>query len=142
MVRGTETILLVEDDEAVRLLALATLRQAGYRVLQASNPRRAMEVTDGSNEPIHLLLSDVIMPESDGPPLFQKLAGTHPALRVLYMSGHADDVVLEQGIEPRSTPFINKPFTPQTLTLKIREVLDAPPPSIPSGAGSLRAGKA
>jgi PAS domain S-box-containing protein len=142
LVRGTETILLVEDDEAVRLLALATLRHAGYRVLHASNPRRAMEVTDGSNEPIHLLLSDVVMPESDGPPLFQMLAGTHPALRVLYMSGHADDVVLEQGIEPQSTPFINKPFTPQTLTLKIREVLDAPPPSIPAGAGSLLAGKA
>jgi CheY-like chemotaxis protein len=124
--QGSETILLVEDDEAVRLLARVTLERVGYRVLQAANPKEAAQRALEFTGPIHLLLSDVIMPESQGPPLLNRLIVARPAIRVLYMSGYADEaaryVLLAEG-----TPFLQKPFTPQVLTQKVRDVLDAPP---------------
>ncbi len=76
--------------------------------------------------PIHLLVSDVIMPESDGPPLLDRLVKEHPAVRVLYMSGYADEAIVRHGILVEGTPFLQKPFTPQALTQKVRDVLDAP----------------
>ncbi len=135
--RGSETILLVEDDEAVRLLALMALQEAGYRVRQACSPREALALVATGDEPVHLLLSDVIMPESEGPPLFQTLARTRPGLRVLYVSGYADDAIREQGIVPHRMPFLQKPFTPQILVRKVREVLDAPPLSAAAGSGRM-----
>lgn len=127
--RGSETVLLVEDDEAVRLLARVTLERNGYRVLQAGNPKEAMRIVSESAEPIHLLLSDVIMPESEGPPLFDRLVKEHSAVRVLYMSGYADEAIVRHGVLIEGTPFLQKPFTPQVVTRKVRDVLDAPAPT-------------
>jgi two-component system cell cycle sensor histidine kinase/response regulator CckA len=121
--RGTETVLLVEDDSAVRQLARVTLERSGYQVLEASNPREAAQVAGAFIGPIHLLLSDVIMPESEGPPLLGRLATTRPSILALYISGYADDAVREVlSIEGR--PFLQKPFTPQALAQKVRGVLD------------------
>jgi CheY-like chemotaxis protein len=122
--RGSETILLVEDDEAVRLLARVTLERIGYKVLQAGNPKEAVRVASECAGPIHLLLSDVIMPESDGLPLLDRLVSARPAVRVLYMSGYAGEAV-RHVLLVEGTPFLQKPFTPQVLVQKVRAVLDA-----------------
>jgi two-component system, cell cycle sensor histidine kinase and response regulator CckA len=127
MPRGSETILLVEDDDAVRMLARVTLERTGYRVLQAGDPKAAMLVANGFAGPIHLLLSDVIMPESEGTPLFDRLTKKHRGLRILYMSGYADEAILRHGLLVEGTPFLQKPFTPLALALKIRDVLEAAP---------------
>jgi len=127
---GSETILLVEDDEAVRLLVRIKLERAGYKMLEAGNPKEAMRLAGESPGPIDLLLSGVIMPESEGAPLFNRLVALRPNLRVLYMSGYADEAVLHQGILVESTPFLQKPFTSLALFRKVRDVLDGPlPPS-------------
>src|SRR3984893_16850241 len=89
----SETVLLVEDDEGVRLLTRVTLERIGYHVLQAENPKAAARVASEFGGPIHLLLSDVMMPESEGPPLLDRLMVARPAVRVLYMSGYADEAV-------------------------------------------------
>jgi two-component system cell cycle sensor histidine kinase/response regulator CckA len=123
--RGSETVLLVEDDEAVRLLARVTLERIGYRVLQAGNPKEAARLAAEFAGPIHLLLSDVIMPESEGPPLLDRLVRVRPAVRVLYMSGYAGEAV-RHVLLVEGTPFLQKPFTPHALSQKVREVLDAP----------------
>jgi CheY-like chemotaxis protein len=124
--RGSETVLLVEDDTAVRLLARVALEGAGYRVLHAANPKEAMRLATEFSAPIHLLLSDVIMPESEGPPLLDRLANVQPGLRVLYMSGYADEAIVRHGVLVEGTPFLQKPFTPIALARKVRDVLDAP----------------
>jgi len=133
--RGSETILLVEDDAAVRRLARLSLERSGYRVLDAENPKKALRVANEFGDPIDLLLSDVIMPESEGPPLFQRLVKVRPALRVLYISGYADDAIVRHGIVAEGMPFLQKPFTPQALSAKVRNVLDAPPPPSGDAAG-------
>jgi two-component system cell cycle sensor histidine kinase/response regulator CckA len=124
--RGSETVLLVEDHDAVRRLAHLTLERAGYRVLDATNPRDALLVATAFSDEIHLILSDIVMPESDGPPLLDRLRPTRSGLRVLYMSGYADEAIVRLGILAEDTPFLQKPFTPRSLAAKVREVLDAP----------------
>jgi two-component system cell cycle sensor histidine kinase/response regulator CckA len=109
----------------VRMLARLTLERAGYRVLQAGNPREAARMAGEFAGPIHLLLSDVIMPESDGPPLLDRLVSARPAVRVLYMSGYAGEAV-RHVLLVEDTPFLQKPFTPHALVEKVRAVLDAP----------------
>jgi two-component system cell cycle sensor histidine kinase/response regulator CckA len=123
---GSETILLVEDDVAVRRLARIALERTGYRVIEAGNPKEALAVASKDGSAIDLLLSDLIMPESDGPPLFERLAKIHPDVRVLYMSGYADEAVVRHGVITENTPFLQKPFTPLALSGKVRDVLDAP----------------
>jgi PAS domain S-box-containing protein len=135
-VRGAETILLVEDDPAVRRLARLGLERSGYRVLDAENPRVALRIAKEFDEPIDLLLSDVIMPNSGGPPLFLRLSTARPELRVLYISGYADDAIIRHGIVVDGAPFLQKPFTPEALLRKVRGVLDAPGPPRPHGAGN------
>jgi two-component system cell cycle sensor histidine kinase/response regulator CckA len=124
--RGSETILLVEDDEAVRRLARLILERTGYRVVDAENPKEALRLVNQFEGRIDLLVSDLIMPDSDGAPLSERLARVHPNLRVLYISGYADEAVVRHGVIVEGTPFLQKPFTPLALTGKIREVLDAP----------------
>jgi two-component system cell cycle sensor histidine kinase/response regulator CckA len=128
--RGSETILLVEDDEAVRRLTRQVLERTGYRIVDAGNPKEALRAVRQQGGPIDLLLSDLIMPESDGPPLIDRLAESHPGVRVLYMSGYADEAVVRHGVISAGTPFLQKPFTPFALNAKVREVLEAPRASI------------
>ena len=113
----------VEDDDAVRLLARRTLERNGYHVLQAANPKEAVRLASEFEGPIHLLLSDVIMPESEGPPLFERLTKKRD-LRVLYMSGYADDAIVRHSGLAEGTPFLQKPFTSQALARRVRETLD------------------
>ncbi len=124
--RGSATVLLVEDDDAVRQFAGIALERAGYHVLLAGNPGEAVRLVGDSARTIDLLLSDVIMPDSEGPPLFDRLRPAHKDLRVLYMSGYADDAIMRHGVTVEGAPFLQKPFTPDQLARKVRDVLEEP----------------
>jgi PAS domain S-box-containing protein len=122
---GTETILLAEDNEMVRPLAAALLRKFGYTVLEAENGARAVAVASDHQGPIHLLVSDVIMPGASGRELARRIAATRPETRVLYVSGYTDDAIVQHGMLEPGLHFLQKPFTPAALARKVREVLDA-----------------
>src|SRR5690606_34368067 len=122
---GTETILLVEDEQSVRELARRVLERRGYRVLTAANGREALEVQATFEEPIDLLLSDVVMPEMQGPELADQLAPLRPDMRVLLMSGYAEDAVRQRGAFGEGRDFMEKPFAPDELLARVRGVLDA-----------------
>jgi PAS domain S-box-containing protein len=122
--RGSEVVLVVEDEDAVRRLASLVLRRAGYRVLEAADPKEAEALVATEREPFDLLISDVVMPGSSGPVLFERLAARQPALRVLFMSGYTDDAVIRQGRLQAGAAFLQKPFTGEVLLRKVREVLD------------------
>jgi CheY-like chemotaxis protein len=124
MPRGAETVLLVEDEEPVRLLTRQLLEQLGYRVLTAGLGREALQLSAQHAGPIHLLLSDVVMPHMAGRELAQRLISERPHLRVLFMSGYTDDVVAHHGVQAAGAAFLHKPFTPGVLAGKVREVLD------------------
>jgi two-component system cell cycle sensor histidine kinase/response regulator CckA len=121
---GHETILLVEDNEQVRSLVFTMLKRMGYTVLAASNGRPALSVAGSHEGPLHLLLTDVVMPEMNGKELFAKTARKHPDLKVLYTSGYTDQVIAHRGVLNRGVAFIQKPFTVDALAAKVREVLD------------------
>jgi two-component system, cell cycle sensor histidine kinase and response regulator CckA len=125
--RGSETILLVEDEEQVRKLAAISLRDLGYRVLEAANAAEAVARVDSFHGKIDLLLTDVVMPGMGGPALAAQLRDRDPALRVLFMSGYTDDNVFRDGVLEAGTPFMHKPITPNVLALRTREVLDREP---------------
>jgi len=123
--RGTETILLVEDEELVRNMTREILEAQGYAVVEANDPREAMRISGQHAQTIRLLLTDVVMPHSNGRELAGQLQSVCPHLRVLYMSGYADDAIFRHGVLDGSVPFLQKPFTPAALAYKVREVLDA-----------------
>jgi CheY-like chemotaxis protein len=120
---GTETVLLVEDEEAVRDLTCEILEMHGYRVLSASNGHDAIHAYDRYDARIDLLLTDVVMPVMGGRELAQKLTQRQADLKVLYASGYADDTVFHEGKLEPSAAFLGKPFTPADLATKVREVL-------------------
>jgi len=122
---GSGTILLVEDERLVRVLARKVLEQAGYRVLAAEGGAQALELARGHSGVIDLLLTDVVMPEMSGREVVRRLLQERPAVRVLYMSGYSDEAVAQHGVLDAGTSFIAKPFTPTTLATKVREVLEA-----------------
>jgi len=124
IVRGTETILLVEDEEMLRKLARQTLASYDYHILQAANGAEALTLAKQHGGPIHLLLTDVIMPGMNGRELATRMLETHPSVRVLFMSGYTDDAIVHQGVLDESANFIQKPFSPESLSGKVREVLD------------------
>jgi PAS domain S-box-containing protein len=124
--RGSETVLLVEDDEQVRAVARGILRRHGYRVLEASNGGEAMLVCEAHPRPIHLLISDIVMPHMTGPELARRLADVRPEMKVLCMSGYTDDSVVRHGVMDADIAYLQKPITQETLTRKVREVLDGP----------------
>ena len=121
--RGTETILLVEDESGVRNLTRTMLTRLGYTVLTAENGREALAILDRHPEPIHLLFTDVIMPGMNGRDLFTRIHENHPDIKVLYMSGYTDDVIAHHGIIEAGVHFIQKPFSMGDLGVKLREAL-------------------
>ncbi len=121
--KGTETILLVEDEEAVRRVARRALEMHGYTIIDAADAISALALA-AANE-IDLVLSDVMMPGMPGPTMVEELRRRDPDLRVLFMSGHTEEIIREGLLDP-STPFLAKPFTPTKLAQKVRETLDAP----------------
>ncbi len=121
---GSETILLVEDDEQVRKLTHAILRRSGYHVLEAQNPGEALILSEEYPDRIHLLLTDVIMPRVSGRTLSQRLWRERPDMKVLFMSGYADDPVGLQDVLDAGAAFYAKPVVPATLQKKVREMLD------------------
>ena len=124
--KGTETILLVEDAELVRTLARQVLETAGYRVLEAANADAAIQVCNSINgDRIDLLLTDVVMPGMSGNDMSKVLVEKHPGMPVLFMSGYTDDAIVQHGVLEAGINFIQKPFSPGALAMKVREVLDS-----------------
>jgi len=121
---GTETVLVVEDEEAVRALAERILGAAGYTVLTAANGNEALLTCEAYRGKIHLVLIDVVMPHLCGRALSERLAVVHPGIKVLYTSGYTDSAVLHHGVFDPRTPFISKPWNTVELARKVREVLD------------------
>jgi CheY-like chemotaxis protein len=119
-----ETILLVEDDVAVRELARRVLQERGYTVLAARDVADAIALEANHSGPIHLLLSDIVMPGLNGPDLAQRFVRRRPMMKVLYVSGFAHHSAIAQGSTSQHTAFLQKPFTPETLSLNVRELLD------------------
>ena len=122
--RGSETILVVEDEEAVRSLSRRALEASGYTVLAAADGPDAVRLLERYGGPIHLVLTDVIMPGMNGRELAHRLVQRRPGLRVLYMSGYPGDAIVHRGALEPGTAFLQKPFMPEDLARKVREVLD------------------
>lgn len=122
---GTETILVVEDEQIVRDLACEALAMLGYSPLSARDPEQATSICDAHKGPIHLLVSDLVLPQMDGSSLFKKLSPRRPEMKVLFVSGYTENFIVHQGILDRGVNFLAKPFTVESLAKKVREVLDA-----------------
>jgi len=122
--RGTETVLLVEDAAAVRAVTKQVLERQGYTVVEAPDGEAAVRLAQRHRGPIHLLLTDVVMPRVSGRELAEQLARVRPDTRVLYASGYTDDSVVRHGILESGTAYLQKPFSPESLARKVREVLD------------------
>lgn len=118
-----ETILLVEDEGMVRKLAFEILQRDGYTVLEASNGGEALLICERHQEPIHLMITDVIMPQMSGQQLVERVMPLHPEMKAMYMSGYTDDAIMHAGLIPNAA-FLQKPFMPDSLLRKVREVLD------------------
>ena len=126
-VAGSETILVAEDEPGVRALVSHTLRQHGYTVLEASHGAEALVISEQHKNAIHLLLTDVVMPQLNGRELAERLVAKLPELQVLYMSGYTDDAVLRRGLIAADTNFLHKPFTTGVLASRVRQVLNTRP---------------
>jgi PAS domain S-box-containing protein len=122
--KGWETILLVEDEAALRTIAREILEEHGYRVVEAAGGSEAIEMVHRHPDPIHLLLTDVVMPGMNGRTLFESLVVARPELRVLYMSGYTDDVIAHRGVLQTRTAVLAKPFTALALLRRVREALE------------------
>ncbi|MGD2121001.1 MAG: PAS domain S-box protein [Gemmatimonadota bacterium] len=121
---GTETIMLVEDEPAVRSLAVRVLRRQGYTVMEADDPEKCLDLLEGFSDPLHLLVTDVILPGMDGKELYGKVQALFPNSKVLYMSGYSADIITHRGIVEDGVPFLQKPFTVQGFSARVREVLE------------------
>jgi CheY-like chemotaxis protein len=124
--RGSETILLVEDETGVREVARELLEMKGYNVLEAEDGMRGLELALTHPGPLHLLLSDIVMPGMSGRDLAERLSVERPGIRVLFISGFTDDTMVRRGVRDSKVAFLQKPFTLETLAQKVREVLDGP----------------
>ena len=125
---GAEMVLLAEDDHELRDLAREILELHGYRVLQAGTPAEALLSAEKHTGAIDLLVTDVVMPQMNGRRLAEGITAMRPEIRVLYMSGYTDDAIVHHGVLDQGMPFLQKPFTPDALARKVREVLEAPRP--------------
>ena len=122
--RGTETVLLVEDEPSFRALARELLEMLGYSVLESEDVSDALRIAERHTGAIHLLITDVVMPRMNGRTLAKTVQGFRPDIKVLFMSGYTDNVIIHEGILDPGTPFLQKSFTPSKLARKVREVLD------------------
>ncbi|WP_020471926.1 ATP-binding response regulator [Zavarzinella formosa] len=125
-VKSHETILLVEDEEMVRRMTTMILRRVGYDVLEATNGLEAVALAEKHGKQIRLLITDLMMPQLSGREVADRLTALIPELRVLYVSGHTDDILMQQGIEKAAVDFLQKPFNINALKFKVREILDRP----------------
>ncbi|HNG96523.1 MAG TPA: response regulator, partial [Acidobacteriota bacterium] len=123
-ISGTETILLVEDDENVSELAVTSLKMYGYKVLMATGGKEAFQIIQSVNGLVDLVLTDVVMPALSGPDLAKMLRAKYPHLKILFMSGYTDDAIVRHGLLEAGVAFIQKPYTPLGLVQKVRQVLD------------------
>src|SRR5215218_3207892 len=119
---GNETILILEDDEALRAVVAETLQAAGYTVLEAESPQQAMRIATQSTSPIHLLIADVVLPVRSGPEMAVQIRNVQPNARVLLMSGYTDPLLDGNPLMVPGLPFIGKPFSRDVLLRKVREV--------------------
>ena len=133
--RGSETILLVEDEPAVRAVAREALESHGYRVLEAAHGMEALAIAAAHAGPLDLLVTDIVMPQMGGRELAQRLCALRPAVRVLFMSGYTDDVIVRRGVSDATSAFLQKPFAIDAFTRKVRDILD----SLPGSAAPLAA---
>ncbi len=124
---GSETILLVEDEEAVRTIVSKILQNRGYTVLEAHHGNEALQICEHHEGPIHLMVTDVVMPQLSGRELAERLMLLRPEIRVLFMSGYPDNALVHHGVLGAGTAFLQKPFSLNALECKVRELLDAPP---------------
>jgi two-component system, cell cycle sensor histidine kinase and response regulator CckA len=124
MPHGTETILLVEDEEGVRALARHVLQMCGYTVLEASHGGEALRLAERHQGPIHLILTDVVMPGMSGRLVAERIGALKPGIKTLFTSGYTDDSVVRHGILETETHFLQKPYTPAAVAQKVRAVLD------------------
>src|SRR5437763_3268203 len=126
MRRGSETILLVEDEDGVRTLIKQLLQRQGYVVIETRHGIEAMQECERNPSPIHLLLTDVVLTQMNGRELAQKLLPMRPEMKVLFMSGYSEEAIAHHGVLNPGTEFLQKPFTTEALVRKVREMLDAP----------------
>lgn len=129
---GTETVLVVEDEPQVRLIATEILRANGYKVLEAYNGEEALRVAESFHDEIHLLVTDVVMPQMGGVELAKHIQKVRPDVKVLYVSGYTENTVVHHGVQGDNLLFLAKPYTPMALAKRVREVLDAEQPQPPS----------
>jgi CheY-like chemotaxis protein len=128
-VRGTETVLLAEDAGPLRAVARQILQRNGYTVLDALDGKAALAEAAEHDGPIHLLLTDVVMPDMSGRQLAEQVKERRPDIRVLFVSGYTDDAIIRHGILEPGIAFLQKPFSPDVLARKVREVLESSPAS-------------
>jgi PAS domain S-box-containing protein len=122
---GSETILLVEDEQVVLELTASVLKGVGYKVVTASTPNQALEKMAQQTDPIHIMITDVVMPNMSGSKLAKKMLAEHPEMKLIFMSGYTDDAVVENGFRQPGSVFLRKPFSPDALKAKVRELLDS-----------------
>ncbi|HXC47689.1 MAG TPA: response regulator, partial [Candidatus Sulfotelmatobacter sp.] len=125
--RGTETILIVEDEEAVRELIQTVLAEKGYDVIPSLDPQHAEQIAASFSGEIHLLLTDMVMPGASGRELAERISAKRRGIRVLFMSGYTDNVITSGGMLEEGLAFLQKPFSPAALVQKVREVLSQTP---------------
>ncbi len=122
---ASETILIAEDDAGLRMLTQRSLQEAGYTILEAADPAEAVEISERYQGPIHLMVTDVVMPGMNGRELADRLTPIHPEMKVLYVSGYTDEAIVHHGALDPGVAFLPKPFSPKALIRKVAEVLDA-----------------
>jgi two-component system cell cycle sensor histidine kinase/response regulator CckA len=129
LARGSETVLLAEDEDGVRALISHVLQTCGYTVVEARDGIEAVRIAGQHHGKIDLLLTDVVMPRIGGRQVAERLAELHPEVKVLFLSGYTDDAVVRHGILEAEVAFLQKPFSPASLAAKVREVLDRSAPA-------------